>query len=135
MKASNATDAELMTLAAEQVMGWKRGSDFLQTGGSFFKSLGSLPSSPTTPEWLEWRPLTRDHDAFALVAAVCEKRKMWFKLHSPFRPGMEWWAGFCPEGAAGWNGEMDFAASAPDHCRAIALACLEAFQVWERGAQ
>lgn len=125
------TDAEIVALAATQVMGW----EVLRRGN------GNIIGQPKAPADIEdrvclehvygvvpariWNPLAFDADAFMLVDAIHAKGELWFRLTTRWDK-VTWSAGWTEQDFTGWNGHMDIEVSDPDRRRAIVLAAIKA---------
>jgi len=75
-----------------------------------------------------WRPkhFTTTYEGMGLVIERMQQAGYWLSLKSPFRPGLDWHAGFTPHDMTGWNGRPDHEGSSDTAPLAVALAALKA---------
>jgi hypothetical protein len=129
------TDAELVKLAAERVMGWQV---LEQHGGLIAFNTKTVwkhwivepPDDPckTFPTLGTWNPLTSDTDAMMLVDAIPDTVFTLEHLYAPKLLEWRWLANFGTSGAFGTVIVRGVAAS-PDRCRAITQAAVRAVGV------
>lgn len=118
------TDLELTIAAAEKVMQWKLGTDYVVVGDSVHKFLGRCIGAHS---WLGWSPLGGlSHQTFELVEALVARR-FGFRLYGP--------SNISPEiKDPNWvcvlfTNEMDATGNSLECARAITIACLKAVGV------